>query len=148
MSERITLSAFENVKFLQAAGNELSKNIEVLAKIDTGAFSGVVHAENIAEKDGILSFDLLGDENLHFETREFIKRRVRNTHGGAKKRYLIKFNILIEGEEFEALLGIDNRAKMRFEMLIGRAFLVKNQILVDTTQNIELDEEWEKYKEK
>ena len=111
-------------------------------------FSGVVHAEKIFEKDGILSFDLFGDEKLHFETQDFRFRNVRNTHGGVKKRFLVKFGILIEGKRFEALFGLDNRSKMKFEMLIGRAFLIKNNVLVDSCQKINLDEEWEQMGEK
>ena len=141
-------SAFENIKLLEVAGQRLLDNLEMLAKIDTGAFSGVVHAENIFEKDGKLSFDLSGDKKLHFETRDFRTRTVKNTHGGSKTRYLVKFKILIEGKEFEALFGIDDRSKMKFEMLIGRAFLIKNNILVDSCRKINLDKEWKLMGEK
>ena len=33
---------------------------------------------------------------------------------------------------------------MRFEMLLGRAFLNKFEVMVDTHKNIELDKEWKK----
>ena len=141
-------SAFETVKFLEVVNQRPLDDIEVIAKIDTGAFSGVVHAEKIFEKDGILSFDLFGNEKLHFETQDFRFRNVRNTHGGVKKRFLVKFGILIEGKRFEALFGLDNRSKMKFEMLIGRAFLIKNNVLVDSCRKINLDEEWEQMGEK
>ena len=147
MEEKTIFGAFEDIAFVGIAGNRIS-SVKSIAKVDTGAFSGVVHAENIFEKDGKLSFDLLGDKKLHFETRDFRIRTVKNTHGGSKTRYLVKFKILIEGKEFEALFGIDNRSKMKFEMLIGRAFLIKNNILVDSCRKINLDEEWKLMGEK
>ena len=147
MEEKTIFGAFEDIAFVGVAGNRIY-SVKSIAKVDTGAFSGVVHAENIFEKDGELSFDLLGDEKLHFETRDFRTRTVKNTHGGSKTRYLVKFKILIEGKEFEALFGIDDRSEMKFEMLIGRAFLIKNSILVDSCRKINLDKEWKLMGEK
>ena len=147
MEERVIFGTFEDVTFTDVSGEKISE-VKTIAKIDTGAFSGVVHAEKIFEKDGILSFDLFGDEKLHFETQDFRFRNVRNTHGGVKKRFLVKFGILIEGKKFEALFGLDNRSKMKFEMLIGRAFLIKNNVLVDLCRKINLDEEWKQMGEK
>ena len=147
MEEKVIFGTFEDVTFTDVAGEKISE-VKTIAKIDTGAFSGVVHAENIFEKDGILSFDLFGDEKLHFETQDFRFRNVRNTHGGVKKRFLVNFGILIEGKRFEALFGLDNRSKMKFEMLIGRAFLIKNDVLVDSRRKINLDEEWKQMGEK
>ena len=135
MEEKVIFGTFEDVTFTDVSGEKISE-VKTIAKIDTGAFSGVVHAEKIFEKDGILSFDLFGDEKLHFETQDFRFRNVRNTHGGVKKRFLVKFGILIEGKRFEALFGLDNRSKMKFEMLIGRAFLIKNNVLVDSCRKI------------
>ena len=147
MEEKVIFGTFEDVTFTDVSGEKISE-VKTIAKIDTGAFSGVIHAENIFEKDGILGFDLFGDEKLHFETRYFRFRNVRNTHGGVKKRFLVKFGILIEGKRFEALFGLDNRSKMKFEMLIGRAFLIKNDVLVDSRRKINLDEEWKQMGEK
>ena len=147
MEEKVIFGTFEDVTFTDVSGEKIPE-VKTIAKIDTGAFSGVIHAENIFEKDSILSFDLFGDKKLHFETRYFRFRNVRNTHGGVKKRFLVKFGILIEGTRFEALFGLDNRSKMKFEMLIGRAFLIKNDVLVDSRRKINLDEEWKQMGEK
>ena len=86
----------------------------------------------------------MGDTRFRLETKDFRIRKVRNTHGGSKKRYLVNFEIEISGDKFNALLGLDDRSKMKFDMLLGRAFLNKYEILVDTHRNIELDEEWQK----
>lgn len=120
----------------------------VLAKVDTGAFSGVVHAEEIVEQDGQLTFKLLGHDDLTMTTDQYRVRQVRNTHGSAKKRYLVNMTFMVDDVEYEALVGLDDRRKMQFEALIGRAFLNKHQILVDTQKNINLDKEWNKMGEK
>lgn len=139
------VGAFEKIK-ISGLSNEinLDDSIELIAKIDTGAFSGVIHAENIELKDEVLRFDLMGDTRFRSEAKDFKIRKVRNTHGGSKKRYLVNFEIEISGDKFNALLGLDDRFKMKFDMLLGRAFLNKYEILVDTHRNIELDEEWQK----
>lgn len=139
------VGAFEKIK-ISGLSNEinLDDSLELIAKIDTGAFSGVIHAENIELKDEVLRFDLMGDTRFRLETKDFKIRKVRNTHGGSKKRYLVNFEIEISGDKFNALLGLDDRSKMKFDMLLGRAFLNKYEILVDTHRNIELDKEWQK----
>lgn len=139
------VGAFEKIK-ISGLPNEvhLDDSLELIAKIDTGAFSGVIHAENIELKDEVLRFDLMGDTRFRLETKDFRIRKVRNTHGGSKKRYLVNFEIEISGDKFNALLGLDDRSKMKFDMLLGRAFLNKYEILVDTHRNIELDGEWQK----
>ena len=139
------IGAFEKIKINGLAdASNFKDSLEVLAKIDTGAFSGVIHAENIELKDEVLCFDLMGDTRFRLETKDFKIRKVRNTHGGSKKRYLVNFEIEISGDKFNALLGLDDRSKMKFDMLLGRAFLNKYEILVDTHRNIELDKEWQK----
>ena len=147
MEGKVIFGTFEDVAFTDVSGEKISE-VKTIAKIDTGAFSGVIHADNICEKNGILSFNLAGDKRMHFETQDYLTRKVKNTHGGSKTRYLVKFKILIEGREFEALFGLDDRSKMKFEMLIGRAFLIKNNILVDSCRKIDLDEEWKLMGEK
>ena len=83
MEGKVIFGTFEDVAFTDVSGEKISE-VKTIAKIDTGAFSGVIHAENIFEKDDILGFDLFGDKKLHFETRDFRFRNVRNTHGGVK----------------------------------------------------------------
>jgi hypothetical protein len=139
------IRAFEKIKINGLSGGDIFDcSPEILAKIDTGAFSGVIHAENIQEENGILSFDLMGKEKFRLETKDFTVRRVRNTHGGAKRRYLVGLEIQIGDEKFDTLLGLDDRSRMRFDMLLGRAFLNKYEILIDTHKNIEFDKEWKK----
>lgn len=137
------IGAFERVRITKISNQAISSSPDLVAKIDTGAFSGVIHAENIQEEDGVLKFDFLGERKVHLETSEYIRRMVKNTHGGVKQRYLAKFSILLDGDEFEILLGLDDRSDMKFDILIGRAFLNKFRILVDPHKSLELDKEWE-----
>ena len=143
-----TIGAFEQIKILKISGQNIDSSPEIIAKIDTGAFSGVIHAENIKEENGLLEFKISSGVKITLEEHDYIVRKVKNTHGGVKKRYLVKFLILLDGEEFEALLGLDDRSKMKFNALIGRAFLSKYGILVDSQKSLKLDEEWRKMGEK
>jgi hypothetical protein len=56
----------------------------------------------------------------------------------------VGLEIQIGDEKFDTLLGLDDRSRMRFDMLLGRAFLNKYEILIDTHKNIEFDKEWKK----
>ena len=80
------VGAFEKIK-ISGLSNEinLDDSLELIAKIDTGAFSGVIHAENIELKDEVLCFDLMGDTRFRLETKDFRIRKLRNTHCGSKK---------------------------------------------------------------
>ena len=57
MEEKVIFGTFEDVTFTDVSGEKISE-VKTIAKIDTGAFSGVIHAENIFEKDGILGFEM------------------------------------------------------------------------------------------
>ena len=148
MKMKHAIGAFEQIKILKISGQNIDSSPEIIAKIDTGAFSGVIHAENIKEENGLLEFKISSGVKITLEEHDYIVRKVKNTHGGVKKRYLVKFLILLDGEEFEALLGLDDRSKMKFNALIGRAFLNKYGILVDSQKSLKLDEEWRKMGEK
>lgn len=144
MEKRLCFGYVEHIRPLAIDGGGEFVAPSVLAKVDTGAFSGVVHAENMTEQDGRLIFKLLGRDDLTISTDQYKVRQVRNTHGSTKKRYLVNMTFVVDGIEYESLVGLDDRRKMQFNALIGRAFLNKNQILVDTQKNINLDQEWNK----
>ena len=140
-SNRLILGYTEKIKIKQIDGTKISAPL-VWAKVDTGAFSGVVHAENITEVGDKLEFDLFGDESLHMSISGFKTRYVRNTHGGRKKRYLADMIFEINGQEQTTKIGLDDRNKMKFDVLLGRYFIHAEQALVDTQRNIENDVEW------
>jgi hypothetical protein len=111
----------------------------VLAKVDTGAFSGALHCSDIREDDGTLYFTPLGDPALATSTRLYQKRKVRSASGHAAKRYLVPVRLKIHGKAYDTLIGLSERSRMKREMLIGRRFLLDHNIMVDVTLSHKLD---------
>lgn len=111
----------------------------VWAKVDTGAYSSSLHAENIrVEKLGkknVLLFEALlpGHKGYTGETiifRKFQKKLVKNSSGTGEIRYLIQTTIKIAGEEFATEFTLSERSRMRNAILLGRKAL-KNRFLIN-----------------
>ncbi len=122
----------------------------VLAKIDTGAYSGALHCSKIREtvrkSDGkkTLVFTPSYNHSEEIRLRRFAKSYVRSSTGHRSKRYLFDTDIVIKGESRKIRIGLSNRSDMNYEMLIGRRFLNQNNIIVDVRVNQELDIDREK----
>lgn len=119
---------------------------EVIAKIDTGAFSGALHCTDIVlEDDGTtLSFNPMGREDLRTSTKDFQIFQVRSASGHTSKRVQIPVEIVVRGQSYKTVIGLTDRSDMGREMLIGRRFLRRHNMIVDVTINGEHDEEWKR----
>ncbi|WP_296702470.1 RimK/LysX family protein [Algoriphagus sp.] len=113
----------------------------VWAKVDTGAFTSSIHAENIrvVEKDGmkILSFQVLMPDHKSYTGKtlvfdKFREKRVKNSFGHAETRYLIEVTFKLAGEKYLAEFTLSDRSSMRNAILLGRKIL-KNRFLVDVS---------------
>lgn len=113
----------------------------VWAKVDTGAYTSSIHAENIqvVEEDGkrILTFQVLmpglrgyTGEVLRYEN--FREKSVKNSFGQAEIRYLIEIGFKFAGEEYTAEFTLSDRSSMRNSILLGRKILFK-RFLVDVS---------------
>lgn len=115
-------------------------DLEVEAKIDTGARHGAVHAENIREdkEEGLLHFSI-GD--AEYATDDYYVQDVRFASGEAIERYNIRTKVEIlscDGSsrgEYPIEIGLFDRSKMKYPCLIGKNFLVRNNFLVDPRAN-------------
>ena len=118
----------------------------IVAKVDTGAFSGALHCTNIhLSADGsTLSFDPMGDKNLRTKTTDFTKLMVRSASGHTSERFRIPVDITIRGVLYAATIGLTDRSDMDREMLLGRRFLREHNMTVDVTINGEHDNEWKR----
>jgi len=122
----------------------------VLAKIDTGAYSGALHCSSIKEvvrkSDGKKMLRFTPSDN-HANTTKLLhykKSYVRSSTGHRVRRYLFDTDIVIKGTAYRIRIGLSNRSDMNYEILIGRRFLRENNILVDVRINKELDSDGDK----
>ena len=120
----------------------------IVAKIDTGAYTSSIHAENIqvsqnAKGEETLSFDIFpGDKVKMFNgrqqrvtTNDFFTKLVTSSSGHATRRYAIRTTLTIEGRTFRTALTLTDRSVMGHPLLIGRVTL-RSRFLV----NVELSE--------
>ncbi len=111
------------------------------AKIDTGAYTSSIHAEQIREEivEGkkVLAFQVLlpghpcfTGETLRFE--KYREKKVKNSFGHAETRYLIETKIRLAGETYTAEFTLSDRSSMKNSILLGRK-LLRHRFLVDVT---------------
>lgn len=117
---------------------------EIIAKVDTGAWSGALHCTHIRVRDGVLSFWPLGTKELKTHVTQYEVVHVRSANGHQAERYLVPVEIIVAGISYQTIIGLNDRSKMTREMLLGRRFLMENNILVDVARTKELDDEAER----
>jgi hypothetical protein len=123
---------------------------DVLAKIDTGAYSGALHCSKIREfirkSDGkkVLQFTPSENHSNAMELTDYHSAYVRSSSGHRVKRYLFDTDIVIKGNVYKIRIGLSDRSDMSFEILIGRRFLRENNILVDVRINQDQDTDGER----
>lgn len=124
--------------------------LNVLAKVDTGAYSGALHCSNIKEvirkSDGkrVLRFTPSDNNSNVIRLTRYARSFVRSSTGHRVKRYLFDTDIVIKGVAYKIRIGLSNRSDMNYEILLGRRFLNDNNILVDVRVNQDLDIDKEK----
>lgn len=114
---------------------------DVLAKVDTGAYSGALHCSSVViiERDGqsILRYQPLTGEFV--ETTNYATKIVRSASGHETRRYTVDTEIEMSGKIYSITIGLADRSDMQYDILIGRRFLREYDLLVDTRINQELD---------
>lgn len=128
----VTVGAFESVIFPEF------DNMQIRAKIDTGAYTGALHCTQIVEvetkKGAVLRFSPFDHPELIIEEEEFVVKRVRSSSGERQDRYFINTFITIQGQTYPIVLSLADRSEMKLPVLIGRRFLRKNNFLVDVSK--------------
>lgn len=124
---RPTLKVYEKVKF-----PELSDDF-VLAKIDTGADSGALHASNIKiiNRHGRyhISFKPFSSKKTIW-IDNFAVKYVKSSNGEKQQRFFIHTYIYIKGSKRKITISLTDRSNMNYEVIIGRKFL-RGKFLVD-----------------
>lgn len=112
----------------------------VSAKVDTGAYSGALHAEKVqpvSQPDSSVHLRFVIGKGKHrkpVEMAEFHTRKVTSSSGHMSERYAINTVVEIRGESYPITLTLTDRSGLRRPMLIGRNFLRTHGYLVDVTQ--------------
>lgn len=120
----------------------------ILAKVDTGAFSGALHCTDISverhDQDATLYFTPMGRKELATSTKDFKEVIVRSASGHESVRFLMPVRIEIQGKTYSTLIGLNDRTSMKRDMLLGRRFLLENNALVDVSLTRDMDDEAER----
>ena len=123
--------------------------IDVMAKVDTGAFSGALHCTDIRvvmrgpERRRVLTFRPLGKKGAMCETENFVSTYIRSATGHRIRRHVIDTMIEVGGIEYPIRIGLSDRSDMKRPLLLGRRFLREHNIVVDVRINQEQDDEGE-----
>ncbi|GGB36514.1 hypothetical protein GCM10011316_05830 [Roseibium aquae] len=114
-------------------------NIPALrVKIDTGARTSAIHAEQISV------FDRAGQSRVKFRVPKSIvhkpvwidvpvhdERAIKNTSGVPETRLIIEVLMLLGRHRWRIELSLANRANMGFDMILGRTAIRNRNILVN-----------------
>lgn len=115
-------------------------DFKIESRIDTGAKSCSLHAENITEKiiDGeeFVEFTTYDHEGEPFTMVKKVidTKRIRSTSGKAERRYVIRETIKIGKRIHKVNINLNDRSKLNFKFLTGRNLLIGNY-LVDSSQS-------------
>ena len=111
----------------------------VWAKIDTGAYTSSLHAEEIREEERqgkkVLCFKILMPAHKSYTGKtlvfkEYREKKVKNSFGHTETRYLIQTKIKLAGESFLAEFTLSDRSSMKNSILLGRKIL-RDRFMVD-----------------
>lgn len=124
------IGAFEKVSFPDFGISD------VVAKIDTGALSGALHATGITEVtlptgQKAVSFLPYG-RDARVEVADFHKKQVKSSNGKTEERYIISTTVVIRGVQYPIHISLSDRSNMMKGVLIGRRFLRQHGFLVDS----------------
>jgi len=111
------------------------------ARIDTGAESTSVHAEDIqlVEKDGkrFVRFVLVDPKSGNSYQQEIRLRRrviIKQTAGPSEKRYVVKMWVTLGDVKSRIDVNLSDRKDFEFPLLIGRNFLT-DAMIVDVSRH-------------
>ena len=109
------------------------------AKVDTGAYTSALHCEQVrivyVDQQPRISFwvtDSQGKPLREHQYAEFSQRLVRNSFGGAEKRYVIKTSVVLHGRRIQAEFTLANRRQLRTPILLGRQ-LLRHRFVIDVS---------------
>ena len=126
----------ELVDILDAGANSIP------AKVDTGAYSCAVHADDIrlSEDGRTLHFRLFGGhpvagaQSVEIATQDFTTAHISNSFGGKEQRFIVKMPIKLGTKTVKTHFSLADRHAKMFPILLGRR-LLNGRFIVDTSQS-------------
>lgn len=124
-----TIGAFAKVSFPDL------RIYSTVAKVDTGALSGALHATNIVvvklpTGEKALKFIPYGQKKP-VRLTAYRRKKVRSSNGDYQWRYIISTTIVIRDVSYPINISLADRSQMMKAALIGRRFLRRHGFLVD-----------------
>jgi hypothetical protein len=112
--------------------------MEFVARVDTGAATTSVHAEEVRVEDGMVDFVVVNRDGSRVPLRLPLARTgtVRNS-GGSKERLFVEMTLNHEGDSKRVLVNLNNRSRLTYPLLLGRNWL-KDGYLVDVSRKPEM----------
>lgn len=117
--------------------------VELKAKLDSGALTSSLHAENIEEfeQEGeawvrfdVNVVDLASGEPVSRRFEKPIHRRIKVTGaGGSDRRKVVLMTLCLGDTRYEEQVSLENREKLHYPVLLGRR-TIKSLGLLDTTE--------------
>ncbi|MEM7428372.1 MAG: RimK/LysX family protein [Pseudomonadota bacterium] len=109
------------------------------AKIDTGARTAALHAEEIEpfrnnDQDHVrfkMAPGELGGDWKICEAPVADLRLIKNTSGVPEERYVINTSLRIGGRRWRIDVSLANRAEMGFELILGRTSIRRRNLVVN-----------------
>lgn len=107
-----------------------------IAKIDTGAYSGTLHATGIREIENgsgskVLEFYPLGKLENRAVSNSYKSKQIRSSNGHLETRFVVNTKIILQGQEYPITISLADRSAMMKAVLIGRQFLRRQRFVVD-----------------
>lgn len=110
---------------------------DVIAKMDTGAYSSALYCHEIRIENGALFFKLLDPSYPIYNPmercfHEYGEKRIKNSFGEIEKRFTIKTIVKIGRRQIKSVISLTDRSDMRYPVLIGRKIL-NNRFIIDVS---------------
>ncbi|OIP00865.1 MAG: peptidase [Bacteroidetes bacterium CG2_30_33_31] len=115
---------------------------DIHLKVDSGAYTSTIHCHHIREiniaNEKFIEFQLLDPSHTKyreekFKTKNYKKKRVKNSFGISEQRFVVGTTIILFGEQYPIELSLSERSDMKFPILLGRK-LLKNRFIVDVSK--------------
>ena len=115
---------------------------EMRAKIDTGARTSALHAENqeLFERAGQkwvrFKFPVRRPApDLLLEAQVIDERNIKNTGGVPERRLIIRTTLLLGRHRWKIEVSLADRKKMEFDLILGRTALRSRRVLVNPSSS-------------